>query len=465
MLPGLLFGVLLLAGTAPPITPAPLTHVFTAVMEHKVDDLGQRLHALKRTPGLAIGIVEDGRIVYARGFGLANLQSAQRFDASTQTYVGAVSKEFTAAAVLILRDDGKLKLDDKVTKYVPELTVAKDVTIRQLLNHSSGLPDPSNAPGIDRDRTHSVKLSDLIAAANRLKPQSPPGAQYHENNFDYMIAGLVVERASGVPLSDYLQQHIFIPLIMNETFLAGDTGIASDHAVGYTGSPDHYLRARTWDPAWLYGANDVVSNIYDLAKWDIGMPLLLRVDAMRDMMTPSGVSGPESYGLGWVIDQREGKRYIWASGSIPGYRAVNALLPDDHVAVIVAENVDDSSPGTATPEAIAAGILDIVLPPSTAHMDNSVLIKAREWLNRIATHRIDRTEMTPEFSAYMTDELIAHMNFSSLGKPLAVVPIASTPGTNGDTVYEFLVRYAHAQYHYRLSLTKDGKVDGLVLEP
>jgi D-alanyl-D-alanine carboxypeptidase len=465
MLSGLLIGVLLFAGTAPPITPAPLTHVFTAVMEHKVDDLGLRLRAQKRTPGLAIGIVEDGRIVYTRGFGFANLQSNQRFDASTQTYVGGLSKQFTAAAALMLRQDGKLQLDDKVDRFVPELTVAKDVTIRQLLDHTSGLPDPGNAPGIDHDRTHSVKLSDLIAAANHLKPQSAPGAQYHDNDFDYMIAGLVVERASGVPLSDYLQQHVFIPLIMNQTFLAGDTGIAPDHAVGYTGSPEHFLRVRTPDPAWLYGANGVVSNVYDLAKWDIGMPLLLRVDAMRDMMTPSGVAGPESYGLGWVIDQREGHRYIWANGSIPGYRAVNALLPDDHVAVIVVENVDDALPGTAAPEEISAAILDIVLPPSTARMDNAVVSKARDWLSRIATHHIDRTEMTPEFSAYMTDELIAHMNFASLGRPLAVVPIASTPGTSGDTVYEFLVRYPQIQYHYRLSLTKDGKVDGLVLEP
>jgi D-alanyl-D-alanine carboxypeptidase len=465
MLPGFLLGMLLFAGTASPITPAPLTHVFTAVMEHKVDDIGLAIRAQKRTPGLSVGIVEDGRIVYSRGFGLANLQSGQRFDASTQTYVGGLSKQFTASAVLILREDGKLQLDDKVEKYVPELTVAKDVTIRELLNHTSGLPDPSNAPGIDRDRTHSVKLSDLIAAANRLKPQSSPGSQYHDNDFDYMIAGLVVERASGVPLSDYLQQHVFIPLIMNQTFLAGDTGIAPDHAVGYTGSPEHFLRARTWDPAWLYGADGVVSNVYDLAKWDVGMPLLLRVDAMRDMMTPSGVPGPLNYALGWVIDQREGKRYIWANGSIPGYRAVNALLPDDHVAVIVVENVDDASPGTAAPEQIAAAIVDIVLPPSTARMDNAVVAKARQWLNSIATHHIDRTEMTPQFSDYMTDELIAHMNFASLGKPLAVVPIASTPGTGGDTVYEFLVRYPQFQYHYRLSLTKDGKVDGIVLEP
>jgi D-alanyl-D-alanine carboxypeptidase len=463
MLLGFILGVL--AGAAPLVTPAPLTHVFTAVMEHKVDDLGTRLRAALRAPGIAIGIVEDGRIVYARGFGYSNLPRQIRFDASTQTYVGGVSEQFTAAAVLLLQQDGKLKLDDKVTEYLPDFKIAKDVTIRELLNHTSGLPSPTDAPDISKDRSQSVKMSDMLAAVEKLNPLAPPGTQYHYSYFDDALAGMIVERAAGVPLSDYLQQHVFIPLIMNQTFYAGDTGISKDHAVGYTGEPGHYLPARTWDPAWLYGSDGVVSNVYDLAKWDIGMPLLLRVDAIRDMFTPSAAPGPQSYGLGWTIDQREGKRYVWASGSIPGYRGVNALLPDDHVAVIVLENVDDASPGTIAPEEIAAAILDIVLPPSRAHVDNAIVAKATDWLNRVATHRIDRTQLTQAYSAYLTDQLIAGMNIGALGKPQTVVPISSTAGDEGDTVYEFLVRFPRTQYHYRLSLTKDGKIDSIVLEP
>lgn len=435
-------------------------------MAHAVDEIGTRLVHDGRTPGLAIGIVEDGRVVYARGFGYANVAKRVRFDPSTQSYVGAVSRQFTAAALLLLQQDGKLSLGDQVTKYVPELTIAKDVTIRQLLQQTSGLPDHTSAPGISHDATRTIKLSDLIAAVNKMPLNGPPGTKYHHNNFNYMIAGLIVERVSGVPLSDYLQQHVFMPLIMNQTLHAGDSGLDPSHAVGYTGAPDHFVPVRPWDPAWLYGGSGIITNVYDLAKWDIGMPLLLHVDAVRDMFTASGVAGEENYGLGWTIDEREGKRYVWHNGELSGYHAMNGLLPDEHVGVIVLSNTDDfTSTRVIAPEAVAARVLDIIAPPSARHLDNAIIERAKEWLERLAAHRIDRTQLTPAFSAYLTDDLIAKSNFASLGKLDAIIPIASTAGDSGSTVYEFLVHYGKTQYHYRITLTKDNKVDSLVLTP
>ncbi|HTX57261.1 MAG TPA: serine hydrolase domain-containing protein [Candidatus Acidoferrales bacterium] len=447
------------------VTPAALTHTFTATMEHQIDDLGATIVRSGRSPGLAIGVVEDGRIVYAHGFGYADLEHHFRFEPGTQTYVGSISKQFTAAAILLLQQDGKLKLDDPVTRYVPELTIAKGVTIRELLDQTAGLPDES-AAAIDQDRTKSFKISDLIAAMDKLHLVSTPGAQFRYNNFNYALAGLIVERAAGVPLSDYLQQRIFIPLLMNQTFLAGDSGISPRHAVGYTGAPDAFEPTGRWDPAWLFGDGGVVTNVYDLAKWDIGMPLLLRVDAMREMFTPSDAPGAMRYGLGWVIDQRSGKRYIWHNGEIGGYHAMNAVLPDDHVAVIVLANVDAlRSPQVVQPEEVAGRILDIVLPPSRARVDNAIVAKAKEWLFRIAEKNIDRTQLTPAFSAYLTDALVARADFAAFGKPLDVIPIASVTQADGGTLYEFLVRFQNGQYHYRFGLTRDGKIDEILLVP
>ena len=114
--------------------------MFTATMERQVDDLCNHIVQEKRSPGLGIGIVEDGRLVYARGFGYSDLTRHTRFSPGTQTYAGSISKQFTAAAILLLQQAGKLKLDDPVTRYVPELTIANGVTIRQLLNQTAGLP-------------------------------------------------------------------------------------------------------------------------------------------------------------------------------------------------------------------------------------------------------------------------------------------------------------------------------------
>jgi CubicO group peptidase (beta-lactamase class C family) len=335
-----------------------------------------------------------------------------------------------------------------------------------LLDQTAGLPDETALQGIDQDRTKTIKLSDLIAAMNKLQPVSPPGSQFRYNNFDYAIAGLIVERVSGIPLSDYLQQHIFIPLLMNQTFLAGDRGVSPQHAIGYTGTAGSFTPAKPWDPAWLFGAGGLVTNVYDLAKWDIGLPLLLRVDAERDMLTPSGAPGALQYGLGWVIDEREGKRYVWHNGEIAGYYAMNALLPDDHVAVIVLANTDSlHSRDVVAPEDVAAQILDIVLPPQRAHVDNAIVERATEWLGRIANKNIDRTQLTPAFSSYLTDDLVARADFAALGKPLDVIPIASWTQTEDGTVYEFLVRFAHGQYHYRFGLTPDGKINEILLLP
>jgi D-alanyl-D-alanine carboxypeptidase len=464
MLIGFLLGALLGAVTA--TTPAPLTHQFTATMEHQVDDIGNRVLLAQRSPGFAIGIVEDGRIVYARGFGLASVERGQRFEPTTQTYIGSISEQFTAAAILLLQQDGKLKIDDPVTKYLPELTVAKDITIRQLLNHTSGLPDLSTSTDIDQDRSKTIKLDDLLAAANALQPAFAPGTQYRYNDFDYIVAGSIVERVGGVPLSDYLQQHIFIPLVMNQTFYAGDNGISPDHAQGYTGSPGHFHPAKTDDPAWLFGGAGVVTDVYDLAKWDIGMPLLLRIDAERAMFTPSGVPGPTSYGLGCMIDQRNGKTFIWHNGQIPGYYAMNAIVPDEHVAVIVLANTDAmSSTMVIAPEQVASRVLDVILPPGRARVDNAIVARAKEWLARIADKQIDRTQLTPAFSAYLSDAVVARAGFTALGKPLAMVPIASVNTNDGSTVYEFLVRFQHGQYHYRFGIARNGKIDEILLVP
>ncbi|MEO9263644.1 MAG: serine hydrolase domain-containing protein, partial [Candidatus Baltobacteraceae bacterium] len=454
----------LVAAVSSPLPTAP-AHVFPSSMAHAVDAMGMRVMDAGQSPGMAIAVIEDGRIVYARGFGVAQIGRHVRFDPETQTYIGGVSESLTAAALLLLQQDGKLKLDDKVTQFIPTLTIASDVTLAELLQHTSGLPDCTRMVGF-ADQTRSVKSDDLLAALNKLTPPIGPGTRFQRNICNYWLAGLVVERASGIPLSDYLQQHIFMPLVMNQTFYAGDSGISPTHAYGYTGQRRHFIMARPWDPAWLSGGAGIVTNVYDLAKFDIGFPLLLRVDAERDMFTPSDAAGDEHHGLGWVIDQRDGKRYVWQNGEIPGYHAMNAVLPDDHIAVIVLTNTDSfQGGGVVAPEAVAAQVLDIVLPPASTHVENSVVERAREWLGRLANHEIDRTQLTASFSKYLTDQLVVKENFAALGKPQTLVPISSTVGENGDTVYEFLVRFARDQYHYRITIAKDGKIDGLVLEP
>ncbi len=359
------------------------------------------------TPGLAIGVVEDGLLVYARGFGDANVQAKRAVTPSTQFYAGSLSRQFAAAGILMLAQQKKLTLDDKVTKYVPELATAKDVTLRQLLQQSSGLPQLRNAPGIAADLTRPVKLENLIAAANRMPMQSHPGTAFDDNALNFVLAGLIVQRVSGLPLSIFYSTQIFQPLIMTSSFLVGDQGISPQHALGYTREQGKFRRARSWDSSWLFGTADLVTTVQDLAKWDVGLPLLLNVDSVREMWTPNGLPGGIQYGMGWVIDQRGGQRFIWQSGELPGFHAMNALLPEEHLAVIVLANANGlRGENTVQPERLATRILDIIAPLPPAHFGNLIMGRATEWLGRLARVDVDRTQLTAPFSQYLSDQVV-----------------------------------------------------------
>jgi CubicO group peptidase (beta-lactamase class C family) len=451
------------ASTAAPAPPAPPP--FTASTARAVDDIARSEIHSSSTPALAIGIVEDGLLVYSRGFGYANVRAKRTATASTEFYTGSLTKQFTAASVLLLAQQKKISLDDKVTKYVPELSVAKDVTIRELLRQTAGLPDVRSAPGVPHDLTRPVNIQALLKAANALPMSAVPGTRYDESNFNYLIAGLIVQRVSGLPLSIFDSTQIFQPLIMTSSFLAGDQGISPLHAFGYTRAHGTFVRVRTWDPSWLFGSSDLVSTVQDLAKWDIGLPLLLNVDSVREMWTPNGLPGQLQYGMGWVVDQRGGQRFVWQNGITAGFHSVNAVLPDEHVAVIVLTNADSlSGETTVQPERLADRILNVIAPLPPAHFGSTITQRAAEWLGRLQRVDIDRTQLTSSFSQYLSDQLVHDADFAEYGPVLSVVPVESFPQSE-DTVYVFDVKFRRGNYRFHFTLAPDAKVDGLFLEP
>lgn len=451
--------LLLAAVAAAAPTPAP----FNAVRARAIDALARAEVRSGSTPGLAIGVVQDGLLVYARGFGAADVTTRKRTTRSSAFYVGEISEQFTAACVLLLAQQKRLSLDDRVTRFVPELSIARGVTIAQLLNHTSGLPDISHA-AISHDRLRPLNLEDAINAIDRLQAQ-PAGQNFARNPFDDMIAALIVQRVSGVPLSDYMQAHIFLPLIMNSTFLAGDQGAGLNLARGYTRDNGRFVRPPLPDPTWLFGSSGVITTVGDLAKWDIGMPLLLDVDSLRAMWTANGIAGAPSYAMGWMTDRRGGERLFWQSGELPGYHSMNELLPDQHIAVIVLANAGGvRGRSTVSPERIANRILAIVAPLPPVTFSSSITQRAASWIGRLQRLDIDRTELTPAFSKYLSDQVVIRAGLKSEGPLESIVPVESYD-RSGDTVYVFDIRFRGGWMRYEFALAADGKVDGLLLQP
>jgi CubicO group peptidase (beta-lactamase class C family) len=444
---------------APPTAPP-----FSAAKAGAINAIARAEIRSGSTPGLAIGIVQDGLLVYARGFGYASVKPKRPVTPSTEFYAGSLSKQFTAACVLLLAQQKKLSLDDKLTKYVPELPLAKNVTLRELLMETSGLPHVRDARGVPRDLTRPVRTQDLLKIAGQLPMLFAPGTSFDDNNFNYLLAGLVVQRVSGLPLSIFTATQIFQPLIMTSSFLAGDEGISSKHALGYARAAGKFTPVRAWDPSWLFGSSDLVTTVQDLAKWDIGLPLLLNVDSVRAMWTSNALAGQVPYGMGWVVDQRGGQRYVWQNGVVAGFHAMNALLPDQHLAVIVLSNADSThGENTVQPERLANRILDVIAPVPPAKFGNVITTRASEWLGRLARVDIDRTQLTTGFSQYLTDQVVHRADLHALGPVLSLVPVESYQQST-DTVYVFDVRFRHGAYRYQFALAPDGKIDGLFLQ-
>ena len=161
---------------ATPLPAPPTPPPFSAATAREIDEIALTEVHSGSTPGLAIGVVEDGLLVYSRGFGFADLKKHVRVSAATQFFAGSIAKQFTAGAILLLAQDKKIDLSDKVTKYVPDLTIAKGITIAQLLQQTSGLPDYTQAPGVNHDPTKPIKIEDLLKAVNQMKPVSAPGS-------------------------------------------------------------------------------------------------------------------------------------------------------------------------------------------------------------------------------------------------------------------------------------------------
>ena len=365
-------------------------------------------------PSASVAVVKDGRIAYVHAYGVANLETKMPATTEMRYSIGSISKQFTAAAVLLLAEEGKLSLDDKVVRWLPELTRAKDVTIRQLLSMTSGYQDfwPQDyvMPSMLQPTT-----ADAIAAGWAKKPLDfEPGTKWQYSNTNYVIAGMIVERVAGMPLLQFLQQRLFAPLQMTSVTNSDDA------ALGPT-DPARYLRyalgplrgAPKEGRGWMFAAGELAMTARDLAKWDVAM-----ID--QSAMSPTSYHAMETevpltsgvgshYGLGVNVATVDGRRQIAHGGEVSGFTARNEVYPDERVAVAVLTNLD----ATSASEQIAGRITPLLFA-TTDPATQAALDQARAIFAGLQKGKIDRTLFTSNANAYFSDQAVADFA-SSLG--------------------------------------------------
>jgi CubicO group peptidase (beta-lactamase class C family) len=324
-------------------------------------------------PGLAVLVRQDGKTVFARGYGVRDLRSRERIDSATSFRLASITKQFTAMAVMLLVRDGKLRYDDTLADLFPAFPAyGKGITIRHLLTHTSGLPnyeDLMAAVGKGRDPlwTPERQIGDdevLALLRGETEGRFAPGTRWDYCNSGYVLLGLIVGRVSGKPFGDFLQKRIFTPLEMSRT-LAYEKGRneVDRRAFGHARDPAGFRQADQSPTSATLGDGGVYSTLEDIAKWDEALRLneLLSPARMKPALIPAMLAdgsatrwppGPESggnlapgeivsYGFGWLLDPWRGRPRMWHHGDTTGFRTVIARFPDDRLTVVVLANRDD----------------------------------------------------------------------------------------------------------------------------
>jgi CubicO group peptidase (beta-lactamase class C family) len=324
------------------------------------------------TPGCSVGASVKGQAVVSKAYGMADLEHDVPNTPDTIFEAGSVSKQFTAAAMLMLARDGKLSFDDPVRKYIPELPdYGVPLTIRHMLNHMSGLRDWGNVAGIagwprtSRVYTHAHVL-DIVSRQKALN--FTPGAQYSYSNTGYNLSAIIVSRVSGMSFADFTNQRIFAPLGMTHTSWRDDfTRIVKHRAIAYEQTPLGFHQEMPFEN--VYGNGGLLTTVGDLLKWNENFVTPKIGDAaFVNEQQKVGVFNdgkPGTYALGLVVDTYRGQREVGHSGSTAGYRAHLVRYPDQGVSVAVLCNAS-SGQATAYAHAVADALMPGVFGPAPA---------------------------------------------------------------------------------------------------
>lgn len=316
----------------------------SACRADKVDDNVQNHMKKEHVPGLSLGVVKDGKVVRAKGYGFCNLELNVPASPETMYVLYSLSKQFVAAAAMQLVEQGKLSLDDPVSKWFPdEPDTWKAITVRQILSHTSGTKDYVN--DVDLDLPAGASMQDKLNAVMKLPMNFAPGEKWRYNNTGFVMMAIIIQKITGQTTQDYLKQHIWGPLDMTASRAASATDIIPNRASNYLWDKDHWINGEFPYTAEMIAAGGMMSDVSDLMKWDQALytDKVLSQKSRDLMMTPVTLNdgGKAPYGLGFFITNYGDHRLIWHYGSSGHYRTNISRFVDDKITVIVLTNGGD----------------------------------------------------------------------------------------------------------------------------
>jgi len=394
-----------------------------SILDRQVDSVAWQALREDGAPSASVAVVLNGKIAYVHAYGYAKLNPGIAATTDMRYAIGSISKQFTAASILILQQQGKLSLDDPISKWLPKLTRANEVTVREILSHTSGYQDFWPQDYVPTMMLKPILPEEILKSWAMRPLDFEPGTRWQYSNTNFVIAARIVEKITGKPFFNFLKENILNPLGLSDAVNFDQNKMSKTDPSGYMRYALGPLRpAPEEGSGWMWGAGELAMTPTDLAKWDISMidENLLQPASYHQMEEEVRLKNGAgtNYGLGVEVAMNDGHFTISHGGEVSGFTSKNIVFPEDRAAVVVLTNQDAAS----TAAVIANGIKNIIFSNQDAETKMRT-DQAKKIFEGLQQGMIDRSLFTPDANAYFSKIALEDFqsSLSPLGAPITVV--------------------------------------------
>ncbi len=436
----------------------------------KIDVYVTARMAERHVPGAAVAVIQKGRVVKIKGYGLASVEFDVPVTVDTVFEIGSVSKQMTAAAIMLLVEDGKVRLDERISAYLPNTPESwKDVTVRHLLTHTSGIKSYSSLDGFELFRRLTV--SQFIAKLAPHPLEYKPGERNIYSNSGFNLLALIVESRSGMKYINFMKKRIFQPLGMSKTTDRDPQFIVKKRANGYEWERDH-LAGRDGSLTDLTGAGSIVSTIGDMAKWaravngNSFLKPSSKTEWWKKFVFNNGKESP--YGFGWRIGETRGHKTVGHTGQTSGFGAAHFRYPDSDTVVVVLTNIGEIGVGGA----IATGVAKLLIPSMSVRAMKPMVNEDKARTQHVLKAIDSRVKNQPD-SSLMSATLIQTLStprakdnntrIASFGTTRKL-DLVGVEKPDGKEYYLFRADSGKRLFLWRVVFDKDGKISEMSLD-
>lgn len=437
----------------------------SAQSEAKVDEFVKAAMDRSKVPGVAIAVIKDGKPVIVKGYGLANIEHNVPVKPETSFQSGSVGKQFTALAIMLLVDEGKIGLDDKIGKYLGEVPGAwANITVRHLLTHTGGMTDYPEDFDFRKDYTED----EFLKRAKEVPTAFAPGEKWQYSNLGYVTLGIIIRKASGKFYGDFLAERVFKPLGMTTARVISERDIVPNRAAGYV-LRNGEVKNQDWVSPSLNTTADgsLYLSILDMIKWEEGLAAgkLLTKESYSQMWTRAKLNNGRErrYGFGWALRTLNGRTVIEHGGAWQGFKSFIARYPDRKLAVILFANLADLNPAKLA-SGVAEAFDPTLEPQPVADPDPKRTEDMRQLFESLLKGSLDESRFAPLVRQLLhdpNDRLIAHLKRIS---PVVKFDLIELPSA-GSPAYRYRAEFGSMAVTIEVETGKDGKIEHFELHP